>query len=150
MNTIRLSCLIAALLASIAPFTAKADDVTTSTNSAEATKRQELREKWQKMTPQERQEFKEKHPEMAKRLGDQTEDRREFFRRLGLKPEEMKDLTPQERQAKVKAAAEKKMAELTKKKESGVPLTEEEEKDFNTLQKMKDRRADAKKSADGK
>ena len=114
----------------------------------------QLREQLKNMTPEQRaakmKEWREKH---AGQNGDANhrgpgpggpgvdpEKRREemtkFVKALGLDPEEIKNLSPEERSKKIREAAEKKHAELNKKKEDGT-ITDEEKQ---MLERMEARR----------
>ena len=85
--------------------------------------REELREKFQNLSPEEREakrkEFREKNPEAAANMEKRGEEMKKFAKDLGLNPEEMQKLPPEERREKFKAAVEKKSAELEKKKAAG-------------------------------
>ncbi len=82
------------------------------------------------MTREQRQEFLRNHPAVAR----QMQQRREMMKMLGLNPKDLKDLTPAERRAKIKAAAEQKVAELEKKKADGT-ITEQEQSALALLEK---------------
>lgn len=114
--------------------------------------REEMREKFKNMTPEEREakikEWKEKNPNASQggRPGGgqfdpekAREEMKETAKQLGLNPEELKNLPPEERRAKVREAADKKTEELKKKKADGT-LTEEDKKLAERLEKMRDMR----------
>jgi|GEM_PF-1331103 len=106
-----------------------ADDAKPADKPANRPNREELREKLKNMTPEERKEWMDKHPEFQKQ-------REEFAKNLGLNPDELKKLTPEERQAKIKEAVAKKIAELQKKKTDGT-ITDKETEILARLEKMK-------------
>src|SRR4051812_431154 len=60
----------------------------------------------------------------------------EFVKQLGLDPEEIKNLPPEERRAKIMEAAKNKKAELEKKKAAGT-LTDEEKKTLERMQNFR-------------
>src|SRR5580700_7110938 len=97
-----LTCLTAGLLVIGAQslMAQAADSTTTSTNSAPALKHR-----------------------------GNPEERKAMMKILGLSKEDLKDLTPQERQAKVKETAQKYVTDMKAKKASGA-LTEEQEADL--------------------
>jgi hypothetical protein len=66
-------------------------------------------------------------PEGRPRGSFSPEDRSKAAKELGLDPDEMKNLSPQERMAKYKEAADKKITELQKKKTDGTITAEEKE-----------------------
>lgn len=85
--------------------------------------REELREKLKGLTPEERaakiKEFREKHPQAGPAVRNRLEQMQKAVKELGLDPQELRQLPPEERRARVKEAADKKIAELEKKKSAG-------------------------------
>jgi hypothetical protein len=63
------------------------------------------------------------------------EERKAMMKILGLSKEDLKDLTPKERQAKVKETAQKYVTDMKAKKASGA-LTEEQEADLAKVEKF--------------
>jgi hypothetical protein len=126
MKNVKLVCLAAGLMAISMPQLTRGED----TKPATPPTREELREKFQNLSPEEREakrkEFMEKRGEEMKKAAKE----------LGLDPEELKKLPDEERRAKFKAAFEKKTAELEKKKADGT-LTDAEKE---TLQKLQQRK----------
>ena len=102
--------------------------------------REELREKLKDLTPEERaakiKEFREKNPQAGPSMEKRAEEMKKLFKDLGLNQEELQKLSPEERRAKIKEAADKKMAELEKKKTAGT-LTDA---DKETLQRLEQRK----------
>lgn len=125
MKLTKLVCLMAGLMATSALQT-KAEE----TKPAQRPNREELREKFQNLSPEEREA---KRKEFAEKRG---EEMKKFAAELGLNPEELKKLPEAERRAKIKEASDKKLAELQKKKTDGT-LTDAEKQ---TLQRMEQRR----------
>ncbi len=127
---------MAGLMAMTAPQWVQAEDA----KPEERPNREELREKLKNLTPEERQaklkELREKHPEGAANLERRGEEMKKMAKDLGLDPEELKKLPEDERRAKVKAAAEKKLTELQKKKTDGSITDSEKE----TLEKLEMRK----------
>lgn len=133
------------LLILSSPATLFADDATDAKPAEKPNA--ELREKLRNMTPEERKQWMKDHPEVAKRIeqnrGNMDKSReyyektRGVLERAGLKPEEMKNLPSAERRAKVKEAIDKRVADLEKKKSDGTGLTEQEQSDLDTLNRMK-------------
>ena len=68
--------------------------------------------------------------------GFSVEQREKFAKEVGLDPEELKKLTPEERMAKFKEASEKKTAELEKKKADGT-ITDAEKETLSRLEMRK-------------
>lgn len=107
----------------------------------------ELREKLRNMTPEERQQWLKDHPDVAKRIEQSRiqqargnfEKNRAVLERAGLNSQEMKDLPPSQRRAKVKEVIDKRVADLEKKKSDGTGLTEQEQSDLDALNQMKGR-----------
>jgi hypothetical protein len=121
MKNLKLILIVAGLVATCAPVSLLAQDATTTPNTNRPAFRQG------------------------------AQQRGEFMKSLGLDPQEMKGLTPEQRQAKMKEAIDKKMTELQKKKADGT-ITEQEQTQLDRLQKMKDHTGhphkDAQKPAD--
>lgn len=99
--------------------------------------REELREKFQNLSPEERaakaKEFREKNPEASAKM---EERRDQMLKDLGLSAEEFKKLSESERRAKIAEATTKKLAELQKKKKDGT-LTDSEK---TMLERMEQRK----------
>jgi hypothetical protein len=133
MKNAKLVYVIAGLMAMSVPQLAKADDAKPATRP----NREELREKFQNLSPEEREakmkELREKNPDAA---GNFEKRRADMAKELGLKPEELKNLSEEERRAKIKEAVEKKAAELEKKKADGTITDSEKE----MLQRMEMRK----------
>jgi hypothetical protein len=144
MRKFNFMAVAAGLLLLGAPAALLADD---STDNKPADKPgPELREKLQKMTPDERKQWMKDHPEIVKRFQENRgnaqnrgnfEKNRGVLERAGLKPDEIKDLPPAERRAKVKDVMDKRIADLEKKKTDGTALTEQEQSDLDALKQMK-------------
>ena len=111
----------------------------------------ELREKLKNLPPEEREakmkEWREKQGAPFRDgdrkfgPGDRDGDRRpglDDLRGLGINPEELKDLSPEERRVKVREAAEKRLADLKKKQAAGT-LTVEEERQLDRMLEMQKR-----------
>lgn len=102
---------------------------------AERPNREELREKFKNLTPEERaakiKEMREKNSGAGR-----GEEMQKMFKDLDLNMADLQKLSPEERRAKIKEAAEKKTAELQKKKSAGT-LTDAEKE---TLQRIEQRR----------
>jgi len=102
--------------------------------------REELREKLKNMTPEERaakiKELRGANPKGGPSAANRGEDMKRMLKDLGLDQAELQKLSPEERRAKIKEAADKKVAELEKKKGAGT-LTDAEKE---TLQRMEQRR----------
>lgn len=98
------------------------------------------REKLKDLTPEERaaklKEFREKNPQAGASIEKRMEEMKKMYKDLGLNQEELQKLSPEERRAKIKEAADKKMAELEKKKTAGT-LTDS---DKETLQRLEQRK----------
>lgn len=123
MKNIKLIYLVAGLMAISTPQLTRGDD----TKPAERPSRGEAREKFQKLSPEEREaKSKEFRENMEKR-------REQAIKDLGLNPEELKKLPESERRAKIKEAADKKFAELKKKKADGT-LTDSEKQSLERLE----------------
>ncbi len=138
MKKFNLLAVAAGLLILSSPAALFADD--TSDNKPADKPNTELREKLRNMTPEERKQWMKGHPEVAKRIEQNRgnfEKNRAVLERAGLKPEEMKDLPPAERRAKVKEAIDTRVADLEKKKSGGTALTEQEQSDLDTLNQLK-------------
>ncbi len=118
MKNAKLIYLAVGLMAISTPQLTRGDD-----KPANPANREDVREKLKNMTPEEREakmkEFREKNPEAAANYEKRAEEMKKFTKDLGLKPEEIQKLSPEERREKIKAAVEKKTAELQKKKEAG-------------------------------
>lgn len=118
MKNAKLIYWTAGLMAISTPQLMRGDD-----KPANPPSREEQREKFQNLSPEEREaklkEYREKHPEAAAGMEKRAEEMKKFAKDLGLKPEEMQKLSPEERREKFKAAVEKKSAELEKKKAAG-------------------------------
>ncbi len=82
------------------------------------------------------QDKPEAKPEGRPQGGFSPEQREKMAKELGLNPDELKNLPPQERFAKIKEATDKKIAELQKKKADGT-ITDDERQ---TLQRLEDRK----------
>ena len=63
------------------------------------------------------------------------EERRKAMDLLGLNPKDLKGLSPEDRRAKIKAAADPKIAALEQKKASGT-ITADEQANLTLLQKL--------------
>jgi iron uptake system EfeUOB component EfeO/EfeM len=129
----------AGLLILSSPAALLADD-TSDTKSADKPNA-ELREKLRNMTSEERHQWAKEHPAEAKKFQQQIarasiEKNRGVLERAGLNPDEIKDLPPAERHAKLKGAVDARVADLEKKK-SGGPLTEQEQSDLDSLNQIK-------------
>ncbi len=141
MKKFNFMAVAAGLLLLSSPAALRADD--TSDNKPADKPGPELREKLQKMTPDERKQWIKDHPEIAKRFQQNAQNRGNFeknrgvLERAGLKPDEVKDLPPAERRAKVKEVMDKRIADLEKKKTDGTALTEQEQSDLDALKQMK-------------
>jgi hypothetical protein len=139
MKKLNILAVAAGLLVLSAPAAVFADESTDNKPAAKVSA--EDREKLRNMTPDERREWmKKNHPEFAKRMEERSnffEKNKEVFERAGLKIDEVKDLPPAERRAKLKEAVDKRVADLEKKKSDGTALTEQEQSDFDTLNKVK-------------
>jgi len=134
MKNIQLIYLVAGLM--VVPQLMRAED----TKKPEGRpNRDELREKYQNLSPEEREakrkEFVEKRGEEMKKMGKE----------LGLNPEELKNLSPEERRTKIKEAVDKKITELQKKKTDGTITDSEKE----TLQKLEQRKKFAEEHGPG-
>jgi hypothetical protein len=81
-----------------------------------------------------------KSPDAAKKAAE----RRQLLAILGISRADLKGLTPEDRKAKIKEAADKKMAELEQKQTAG-SLTAKEQSDLDLLKKF-EHHAHAKKS----
>ncbi|MEO6183507.1 MAG: hypothetical protein ABIP71_10520 [Verrucomicrobiota bacterium] len=136
MKNIKLICAVAGLMACSAPQLVQAEDAKPEGRP----NREELREKLKNLTPEERQakmkEFREKHPEGTASLERRGEEMKKMAKELGLDPEDLKNLPQDERRAKIKAATDKKLAELQKKKTDG-SITDAEK---TTLEKLEMRK----------
>ena len=66
---------------------------------------------------------------------EQLKERQGILKLIGLTPADLKDLSPKERQAKIKEAADKVVADLKAKKDSGT-LTAEEQKRLDRVEKF--------------
>lgn len=133
MKNVKLVYLIAGAIALSVSQLIRADD----TKPAERPNREEIREKLQNLSPEEREakakEFREKRPEASAAM---EKRRNEALKDLGLNPEELKKLPEAERREKMKEAADKKLAELQKKKTDG-SITDSEKQ---TLQRLEQRK----------
>lgn len=126
------------LLILSSPIALLADDTTGNKPADKPTP--ELREKLLKMSPEERKQWMKDHPEVAKRIQQSRanfEKNKAVLERAGIKPEEMKDLSPAERRAKVREVVDARVADLEKKKTNGTALTEQEQSDLDALNNMK-------------
>ncbi len=93
--------------------------------------REETREQFKNMTPEERaakmKEWREKQGTGAPE--GENDRRRQGFqdasKQLGINPEELRNLTPEQRREKMNAAVDSKLAELKKKKEAKTITAEE-------------------------
>ena len=136
MKNIKLICTVAGLIALAVPQVIQAEDAKPEGQPS----REEIREKLKNLTPEEREakmkEFREKHPEGAGNQEKRREEMKKMAKELGLDPEELKNLPEDERRAKVKAAADKKITELQKKKADGSITDAEKE----TLEKLEMRK----------
>lgn len=136
MKNIKLIYLVAGLMAVSAPQLTRGED-TKPAKPAERPNRAELREKFQNLSPEEREakakEFREKNPEASEKM---EKRRAEAIKELGLNAEELKKLPENERRAKIKEATDKKIAELQKKKTDGSITDSEKE----VLQKLEQRK----------
>jgi hypothetical protein len=86
-----------------------------------------------------RDEFKGPRPNGAPLNGDpeaMKKRREQFMKGLGIDPKELENLSPQERQAKIKESMEKRTTELEKKKADGT-ITDEEKNNLERLTQMK-------------
>lgn len=138
MKKFNLMAVAAGLLILGTPAALLADD--TSTTKPGDKPGPELREKLRNMTPEERKQWLKDHPDVAKRFEQNRgnfEKNREVLQRAGVSPEQLKDVPPAERRAKVKELIDKRVADLEKKKSDGTALTEQEQSDLDALQKMK-------------
>lgn len=123
MKNVKLICLIAGLMALSAPQVTRGDDA-----KPERPNREELRERFQNLSPEERKA-------KAKEFRENWEKRRdEAVKELGLNPEELKKLPESERRAKIKEAADKKLEELKKKKADGT-ITDDEKETLKHLER---------------
>lgn len=127
MKNVKLIYLAAGLIAISASQLTHAEDP----KPAPSPNREEAREKFKNLTPEEREakmkEFREKHPEAAANMEKRGEGMRQMIKDLGLDAEELKKLPEAERRAKIKAAADKKMTELNQKKADGTISDSEKE-----------------------
>lgn len=138
MKKFNIMAAAAGLLILSSPAALRADD--TSDNKSADKPGPELREKLRTMSPEERKQWLKDHPEVAKRIQQSRgnfEKNKAVLERAGLKPEEMKDLSPAERRAKVKEVIDARVADLEKKKTDGTALTEQEQSDLDALNQMK-------------
>jgi hypothetical protein len=131
MKNIKLVYLVAGMMALSAPQLVQADDAKLAPPPAGE------RNRFQNLSPEEREakakEFREKNPEAAAKMEKRRE---EAFKELGLKPEELKNLSDSERAAKMKQAADKKLVELQKKKTAGT-ITDAEKQTLQHLEQRK-------------
>lgn len=127
MKNVKFIYLVAALMAVSIPQLALAEDAKKPEGRPN---REELREKFQNLSPEEREA---KRKEFMEKRGDEM---KKMAKELGLNPEELKALPEAERRAKIKEAGEKKLAELQKKKTDGTITDSEKE----TLQKLEQRK----------
>lgn len=127
MKNAKLVYLVAGLMAVSVPQWTRGEDAKKPEGRPN---REELREQFQNLSPEEREakkkEFMEKRGEEMKKAAKD----------LGLDQEELKKLSPEERRAKIKEAAEKKLTELQKKKAYGTIADSEKQ----TLQKLEQRK----------
>ncbi|MBA4147619.1 MAG: hypothetical protein H0X66_05850 [Verrucomicrobia bacterium] len=109
-------------------------------NKPERPSREEVREKFKTMTPEEREkqikEWREKQGTGGPQSDQRRPDMETAMKQLGLKPEEMRNLSPEERRTKTNEAVDKKLAELNKKK-AAKTITEEESKFLERLEARK-------------
>lgn len=120
----KLIYVVAGVMALSIPSLSQADDAKPS----ERPNREELRERFKNLTPEEREaKAKEFRENMEKRRNEAVTD-------LGLKPEELKKMSESERREKLKEAADKKLAELRKKKEDG-SITDSEKQTLERLER---------------
>ena len=131
MKNTKLIYLVAGLMTMSVPQLTRGDDA----KPTERPNREELREKLQNLSPEEREakmkEFREKHPEATANF---EKRRDEAMKDLGLNPEELKKLPESERREKIKEAAEKKLAELKKKSADGT-ITDSEKQMLTNLER---------------
>lgn len=128
---LKLSYLLAAALVSTA-LVAQAQE-----KKAERPSREEMREKFKNMTPEEREkQIKEWREKQGAEAGQPRPDMANAAKQLGINPEEMRNLTPEERRTKMNEAVDKKLAELNKKK-ADKTITEEETKFLERLEARK-------------
>lgn len=138
MKKFNFMAVVAGLLILGSPAALRADD--TSDNKPAEKPSPELREKLRNMSQEERKQWIKDHPEVAKRIQQSRgnfEKNKPVLERAGIKPEELKDLSPAERRAKVKEAVDARIADLEKKKTNGNALTEQEQSDLDALNQMK-------------
>ena len=133
MKNIKFVCLLAGLTAVVATQSVLAEEK----KPAERPTREELREQLKSLSPEQREakikEFRDNNPEiranMEKRRGDAIKE-------LGLDPEELRKFPEPERRQKMKETADKKLAELQKKKSDG-KISDEEKKTLERLESRK-------------
>lgn len=138
MKKLNLMAVVTGLLLLTSPAALFADDAT-DTKPAEKSNA-ELREKLRNMTPEERKEWAKEHPEVAKKIQaarGNFEKNKAVLERAGLKPDDIKDLPPAEKRAKVKEVIDTRVADLEKKKSDGTALTEQEQSDLDSLNQLK-------------
>ena len=152
---LKIVCLLAALVA-LSPVV-RAED---KKPEGGRPNREEMREKFKNMTPEERQaamkKWREEHPDAGGPGGPgggagfekYREEMKETAKQLGLNPEELQKLPPEERRTKFREAADKKIAELNAKKEKG-SLTEDEQKLLTKLEDGKKRMEEFRKRQGG-
>ncbi|MDB6059583.1 MAG: hypothetical protein JWO95_3427 [Verrucomicrobiales bacterium] len=138
MKKFNLMAVVTGLLLLSSPAALFADDATDTkpTDKPNA----ELREKLRNMTPEERKEWAKEHPEAAKKIQANRgnfEKNKAVLERAGLKPDDIKDLPPAERRAKVKEVIDTRVGDLEKKKSGGTALTEQEQSDLDSLNQLK-------------
>jgi hypothetical protein len=141
----------------LSPSVLRADDAKPAAKPADAkaeekADKQKLKEDWQKLSPEERQakmkEWREKHPDQQRPQFDSEKgraERQQLAKDIGLDPEKLKDMPPEERMAKVREAADKKMTELKEKKDKGT-LTEQEKQLMTRLEDLKKRFQDGRRN----
>lgn len=134
-------------LVAFSPALLHAEDTKPAT-SGNRPSREELREQWKNLTPEQREarikEWREKNPGGPSRSGDPRgpaaekfrEERKELAKQIGLDAEELKNLSPEERMKKVREASEAKVTELKKKKEAGT-ISDDEQKLLGRLEQLK-------------
>ena len=136
MKHIRMMAMIAGCCALVMPCAVRAEDDKPADKSSAQPSREELREKLKDMSPEERRKYLQEHrPANGPGNGDPSQRREEFAKRLGLDPAEMEKLSPQERQAKMKEAVEKKIADLEKQKADGT-ISEQDGRILERLKQM--------------
>jgi len=138
MKKFNFMAVAASLLILSSPVALFADD--TSDNKPVDKPNAELREKLRNMTPEERREWAKDHPEEAKKIQaarGNFEKNRGVLERAGLKSDDIKDLSPADRRAKVKEVIDNRVADLEKKKSGGTALTEQEQSDLDALNQLK-------------